>query len=137
MTPPQVLDKESTTGEERMDLLEYIGMTCVLVAIGAFMRRRNQSAPKELVTVEVSRFWYAAARNPIVSFFVGTLTGVAITFAPLFLFFLGSRGADLFDWRVVACWATTYFVGMTYTALGAPILCHARDSRRAHESKPR
>jgi hypothetical protein len=114
-----------------MSLIEHVGIVGIVLALGALIRRRSRSRAKECVTVEVSRFWYAAARNPIVSFVVGALTGVAITFAPIFLFFLGRGGADLFDWRVVACFATTYFVGMTYTALGAPIMRHARNSRRA------
>ena len=83
---------------------------------------------KMTIEVEIDSRWVRVVHSPIYTWIVTPLTGVAISFAPLFLywcgkgtFFPGTR------WIVVpACFVVIYFVGMFYIALGSSVVTALR-----------
>jgi hypothetical protein len=76
------------------------------------------------VTVEIDSSWVKIVHSPFYNWFVVPLTGVAIGFAPLFLYWSGKGtffpGAE---WIVVpACFVVIYLVGVFYLALGSSVI---------------
>ncbi len=77
---------------------------------------------KVSIVVEIDSKWVRLVHSPVY-WMVAALTGVAFTFAPLFLywsgkgtFFPGTR------WIVVpACFLVIYLVGMFYIGLGSSV----------------
>ena len=82
---------------------------------------------KVTVVVEIDSIWVQVVHSPIY-WIIATLTGVAITFAPLFLYWCG-KGTFFpgTEWIVVpACFVVIYLVGMFYTALGSSVVAALR-----------
>jgi hypothetical protein len=80
------------------------------------------------VTVEIKPIWVKIVRSPIY-FLVSTLTGVSVSFAPLFLYWSG-RGKFFhgYEWIAVpACFAVICFVPAFYFPLGSAV---ARELRK-------
>lgn len=78
---------------------------------------------KVTVTVEIDAKWVKLVHSPVY-WIVASLQGVAITFAPLFLYWCGKgtffHGAE---WFVVPlCFAAIYVVGIFHMALGSPLI---------------
>ena len=70
------------------------------------------------VTVEVDSILVAVARSPLYTI-LSALTGISVTFAPLFLYWSGQGKFDRYEKFVVpACFAVIYFVGLFYLRLG-------------------
>jgi hypothetical protein len=63
---------------------------------------------------------------------VAALTGVSITFAPLFLFQLGQGGATIGNPRVLLCFFAIYLVPLFYMAFARPLIAqiYRRKQRR-------
>ena len=77
---------------------------------------------KVTIAVEIDSKWVKLVHSPVY-WIVATLTGVAFTFAPLFLYWCG-KGTFFpgTEWIVVpACFVMIYLVGMFYIALGSPV----------------
>ena len=70
------------------------------------------------VTVEIDPKWVKTTRSPVYVI-VSALSGVSITFAPLFLYWSGQGKFDPHG-RIVAvlCFAVIYFVSWFYFRLG-------------------
>lgn len=86
---------------------------------------------KRPVTVEYSSRWLRLVGTSWVYYPVTALTGVSVTFAPLFLYQLGRADAALGDWRVLLCFLQVVLVPLVYFRLGAPVLRWARESHKA------
>jgi hypothetical protein len=80
------------------------------------------------VSVEVSSKWVAIARSPLYVI-VSALTGVSVTFAPLFLYWSGKgKFFPAYEWIVVPlCFAVIYSVPLFYFAVGNAV---AKDLRQ-------
>ena len=83
------------------------------------------------VTVEINSKWVKVARSPIY-FILSGLTGVSVTFAPLFLYWSG-KGTFYHGYeRVVVplCFAVIYFVPVLYFALGNAVVKELRQGSK-------
>ena len=84
------------------------------------------------VTIEVNSIWVRIVRSPLY-WIVAALQGVAITFAPLFLYWSGKGffppGEKQF--MVPLCFAAIFFVGMFYMLLGSEVIRALRKAPRA------
>jgi RsiW-degrading membrane proteinase PrsW (M82 family) len=82
---------------------------------------------KVTVEVELDSRWVKLVHSPVY-WIVAALTGVSITFAPLFLYYYGKgKGFPGTEWVVVPlCFATIYFVGMFYMMLGGAVVAALR-----------
>jgi hypothetical protein len=78
---------------------------------------------KVTVVVEIDSRWVKAVHSPVY-WAVAALQGVALTFAPLFLFWSGrGRFFHGVEWIVVpVCFAMIYLVGMFNGALAAAVV---------------
>jgi hypothetical protein len=87
----------------------------------------------ETVTVEVNAKWVRIVNSPLY-WIVAALQGVAITFAPLFLYWSGSgKYFPGWEWLVVpSCFATIYLVGMFYVLLGNAVVRELRKKKLAN-----
>ncbi len=79
----------------------------------------------ERITVDIKGYWARLIRSPLY-WVVAALTGVSITFCPLFLYQFGRAGADFTDWRVLGCFAIGYFVPMVHFGLASPVMKQLR-----------
>ncbi len=71
------------------------------------------------VMIEVDAKWVRRINSPWY-WAVSTLTGVSITFAPLFLYRYGQDGGA--TWKVATCFALIYLVPLFYIRLGAHVI---------------
>ena len=79
----------------------------------------------ERVTVEVSDRWIRLVRSPWY-WIIAALTGVSITFAPLFLFWAGQAGHNFLSPHVLALFAVIYLIPLIYVKLGSLIMVELR-----------
>lgn len=81
------------------------------------------------VTIELDSRWAAILRSPIYTI-VSALTGVSVTFAPLFLYWAGQgKFEHQLPWLVVpVCFAIIYLVPVFYFRLGNSIARELRQS---------
>lgn len=84
------------------------------------------------VTIEVNSIWVKIVRSPIY-WIVATLQGVAVTFAPLFLYWSGKGLFSSGEKRIIVplCFATIFFVGMFYMLLGNGVIRELRKAPKA------
>jgi hypothetical protein len=81
------------------------------------------------VSIAIDSRWVTRTRSPLY-WAVATLQGVAITFAPLFLFAAGKGGFHKYDYLVAAlCFATILLVGFFYVRLGNEVVRELRNSK--------
>ena len=74
------------------------------------------------VSIKIDSRWVKRARSPLY-WVVATLQGVAITFAPLFLFEAGAGRFHRYDYPVAAaCIAMIVLVGFFYVRLGNEVI---------------
>jgi hypothetical protein len=85
------------------------------------------------IAVEVPADAYRLAQNPVLYFTIAGLTGVSVTFSPLFLYEFGREGVGWSDWRLWACFGVTFLVPMFYARLGAAVAAHAWRNRHRAE----
>ncbi len=81
-----------------------------------------QPGSRETVQVEVPRSLFRAMHWRPLGLLVAALTGVSISFCPLFLYWFGRWGFEITDWRVLTNFALIYLVGSVYISFGAPVL---------------
>ena len=119
-------------GHDVVAFLWLVPALCV-VAFFAWRRRRDQAGkiPHETIQLLVPSSLYRGVQNPIVFYAISVLTGVSITFSPMYLFLLGSSGARPFDWRVIVCGVVTYVIPGVYMRFGGLVLAHAWKARNA------
>ena len=87
----------------------------------------NRGVAKVRVVVEIDSKWVKVVHSPVY-WIVAALTGAAITFGPLFLYWCG-KGTFFpgTEWIVVpACFVVIYLVGMFYIALGGAVVTALR-----------
>jgi len=83
------------------------------------------------VTIEIGSSWVKMVRSPLY-YVVAVLTGVAITFAPLFLYWSG-KGKFFPDYeRLVAplCFAVIFLVPWFYIRLGSMVIKGLRENSK-------
>jgi hypothetical protein len=80
------------------------------------------------VTVEIDSKWVKLIRSPIYGI-VSALTGVSISFAPLFIYWSGKgRFFPGHEWLVVPlCFAIIYLVPLFYFRLGNMVAAKVRE----------
>jgi hypothetical protein len=83
------------------------------------------------VTIEVDQKWVRAIRSPLFTI-ASALTGVSVTFAPLFLFWTGKgKFFPGYEWFVVpVCFAIIYLVPFFYFILGNMVAKEVRGSSK-------
>ena len=83
------------------------------------------------VTVEIGPAWASMVRSPLY-LIVNALTGVSVSFAPLFLYWCGKgKFFPEYGWIVVPlCFALIFFVPFFYIRLGSAV---AWELRKQHE----
>jgi hypothetical protein len=87
------------------------------------------------VSVEIDPRWVKLTRSPLCHV-VSALAGVAISFAPLFLYWAGQgKFYPAYEWLVVPlCFAIIYLVPLFYFRLGFPVAKELRqNSQLANE----
>jgi hypothetical protein len=81
------------------------------------------------VTIEVDSIWVKIAHSPLY-WIVAALQGVAVSFAPLFLYFCGEgmfpHGFDRFV--ALLCFAIILLVGIFYMWLGGEVIRELRNT---------
>jgi hypothetical protein len=84
------------------------------------------------VTIEVNSNWVKIVRSPLY-WIVAALQGVAVSFAPLFLYWSGKGFFSSSENRIIVplCFATIFFVGMFYMLLGSGVIRELRKAPRA------
>lgn len=117
-----------------MDVLQYTFFAALFVAAILYSRRRQRllksgAIPQVEITIRVPTRVYRLAQNRPLVFVISALTGVSITFFPLFVMLLGGSWESLGDWRVLSCLLATYLVPMFYINLAAPVLRYAQENQ--------
>ncbi len=84
------------------------------------------------VTIEVNSKWVKIVRSPLY-WIVAALQGVAVSFAPLFLYWSGKGYFPPEENRYVVplCFATIVFVGVFYMLLGGQVIKELRKAPKA------
>ncbi|HVM59531.1 MAG TPA: hypothetical protein VMV72_01585 [Verrucomicrobiae bacterium] len=84
----------------------------------------------EKVTIQLDAKWVKIARSPLYMV-VGALQGIAVSFAPLFLYWCGKGYFyKCAEWIVVPlCFATILLVSFFYFWLGAAVMKELRKER--------
>jgi hypothetical protein len=79
------------------------------------------------VTIEIDARWQKIVRSPLY-WIVAALQGVAITFAPLFLYWSGKgMFPHGYEWIVVpSCFGVIFVVGFFYMGLGGAVIAQLR-----------
>lgn len=78
------------------------------------------------VSIEIDSKWVKRARSPLY-WVVASCQGVAISFAPLFLFEAGKGWFHKYGYLVAAlCFATILLVGFFYLRLGSEVIGELR-----------
>ena len=82
------------------------------------------------VAIELDSKWVKIANSPLY-FMVAALQGVAVSFAPLFLYWSGRENFfHGFEWLVVPlCFAVIFFVSLFYFMLGAAVIKELRQKQ--------
>jgi hypothetical protein len=81
------------------------------------------------VSIEIDSKWVKLVRSPLY-WVVGTLQGVAVTFAPLLLYWAGQGRFQKYNYAVAAlCFATILLVGFFYVRLGNEVIRKLRSMR--------
>jgi hypothetical protein len=81
------------------------------------------------VTIEIDSRWVKVVRSPIY-WIVSALTGVSVTFAPLFLFWCGKGMFRDSEWIVApSCFAVILLVGLFYMSLGSAVIGEIRKKK--------
>jgi hypothetical protein len=71
------------------------------------------------VTIEIDAKWVRRVKSPFY-WAISALTGVSITFAPLFLYRYGQNGSE--TWKVLICFAVIYLVPLFYIDLAHEVI---------------
>jgi hypothetical protein len=81
------------------------------------------------VSIDIDSRWVKRARSPLY-WAVAPLQGVAITFAPLFLFQAGKGQFHKYDYLVAGlCFASILLVGFFYVRLGNEVIRELRNKQ--------
>jgi hypothetical protein len=83
------------------------------------------NAQVDSVQIEVPRRLFRAMHWRPLNLLVSALTGVSVSFCPLFLYELGSAKVSFWDWRVLGNFAVIVLVPGVYMRFGAPVLARA------------
>ena len=80
----------------------------------------------EKITIELDVKWQRIARSPLY-FVVAAFQGVAVSFAPLFLYWCAKGMFTGYEWFVVpCCFAVIIFVALFYYLLGGAVIRELR-----------
>jgi hypothetical protein len=90
----------------------------------------GESEMSDKITIEIDAKWARRVNSPLY-WPIGALTGVSVSFAPMYLYWWGQRAET---WKVLACFAVVYFVPLFYIRLGAEVI---RAIRRQSGKKDR
>jgi hypothetical protein len=89
------------------------------------------NAQFDTVQIDVPRRLFRAMHSRPLNLGVSALTGVSVSFCPLFLYQLGGAKVSLWDWRVLVNFAVIFLVPGVYMSFGAPVLARAWNPKAA------
>jgi hypothetical protein len=92
------------------------------------------NAQVDTVQIEVPRKLFRAMHLRPLNLLVSALTGVSVSFCPLFLYQLGGAKVSFWDWRVLANFAVIFLVPGVYMSFGAPVLARAWNPKAARSA---
>jgi hypothetical protein len=108
-------------------LFMYV-MIAAVIAYGAWSvyraQRRPWQTPTNYVTVKVDARWRKRVKSPLIIGPIGALTGVSLTFAPLYLFWCGqAEEFGIAEWIAVPlCFLIIYIVPGFYMKLASEVI---------------
>jgi len=103
----------------------------MFAAIAAFAARilhqskhRPWKLPEDTITVQVDAKWLRRVKSPFIIGPIATLTGVSVTFAPLYLLWCGQMDEfGIVEWiSVPLCFLIIYVVPNFYTSLASEVI---------------
>ena len=80
------------------------------------------------IRVSVNARWLRAIHSPL-GWLVQALTGVSISFAPMFLYYAGAHHIPIYHPMVIIAGAMVYLVPLAYIAFAGPIMRQLVDYR--------
>jgi hypothetical protein len=94
------------------------------VRIAHQSKHRPWTIPEETITVQVDAKWLRRAKSPIIMMPIAALTGVSVTFAPLYLLYCGQFDEfGIVEWiGVPICFLIIYLVPGFYMSLASEVL---------------
>jgi hypothetical protein len=121
-------------------LVIYISYTAMVLWVAWTIvrerRRWPRPSPTDYVTVKVDTKWLRRLKSPFIFGPVAALTGVSVTFAPLFLLTCGQvREWTMYHWVAVSVsFLVIYFVPSFYMSLASEVMAElAKIDRRPDE----
>lgn len=104
--------------------LAMITPALLLVLYQIWRRRKPPALPKNTVTIQIDAKWLRRVKSPFIMRLIASLTGVSITFAPLYLFWCGQRKElGAYEWFVVTlCFLVIYLVPGFYMRLAGEVI---------------
>jgi hypothetical protein len=123
-----LLPKALTIGTRIAIYVVYTLMFAYAVWAIVQAKRRQWAAPKEVVTVQVDAKWKRRVHSPLIFLPIAALTGVSVTFAPLYLLWC-SQVAEfgIVEWiGVPLCFLMIYFVPGLYMSLASEVIAELR-----------
>ena len=109
----------------RITIFAYVTFVAAAGALVIFKaKHRHYIPPKETVTFAVDVKWVRRVKSRLVFLPIAALTGVSLTFAPLFLLWCGLRDTWGFvEWIAVpVCFAVIYLVPGFYMRLAGEVI---------------
>jgi len=94
------------------------------VWIGYQRQHHPWKTPEDFVTVKVDAKWKRRVKSPIIMWPIAALTGVSVTFAPLYLYWCGqAEEFGVFEWIAVPlCFLMIYIVPGFYMSLATEVM---------------
>jgi hypothetical protein len=109
----------------RITIFAYVAFVAAVAALMIYRaKRRELIPPKETVTVAVDAKWVRRVKSRLIFMPVATLTGVSLTFAPLYLLWCGQLDTwGAVEWIAVPlCFAIIYLVPGFYMRLAGEVI---------------
>ena len=99
-------------------------------------KRRPWKTPENYVTVKVDAKWQRRVKSPFIFGPIAALTGVSLTFAPLFLLWCGQvQNFGIFEWIAVPlCLLMIYIVPGFYMRLASEVIAELLKSETLPKS---
>ena len=111
-------------------------MFAVLIAFAARVvyqsKHRPWTLPEDTVTVQVDAKWLRRVKTPIIIWPIASLTGVSVSFAPLYLLWCGQMDEfGIVEWiGVPLCFVLIYVVPGFYMSLASEVMAQLVKSEK-------
>jgi hypothetical protein len=114
-----------------------LAMVAYAFWVGSRSRSRPWQEPVDYVTVKVDSKWRRRIKSPWIMGPVAALTGVSVSFAPFYLFWIGPpQDLGVWEWLgVAACFLMIYLVPGFYMRLAFEVMAELMRSDAADSSE--